>query len=688
MHREKKEQSKKRKLFQWMYLLVLVSGFCVFLLYIYGQFQTATMQTLTTFNSDFVEQVETVSVFMSNHIKTSAMQMFYTSSIKALRTKGALTNAEKVTGLRDLGNFVGSSESLESVMVYNSKLDMVFTSESVYPSASGSEFHDSNAVEILKSPEDYPYLVPIKRSIENRITYSFLFFEYKGRDKSTLLLNITDEWYQTQLLGMSKTEDSVIVGADGEILAVHNLAIADQILADWNKIFSEIERNPEEGFVLPSFLNSDPGWMYCRMKLADGYYIKPLYLKEAAPGLIHIRNFIFSTVVVAGGAIILLFGYLLIKIYLPFHDIRQLLRQSGGDEKNVSTHIETLMEGQRESTLKQQLANLRSGEIPVGVLFPLQLMMTEGDGIEIFKNVLPEVCHVVLAAENDIGAWLLISACSPEQEKQMCQLFMEKSKKKLFMSSICLTSEEMARGYSAIEELYALRFLYPEQQIMHQEIIEKCNRVSVFNAKQAASIINAIKAEQQNTAQEHWMQIFSLIRKDRYADFRFTIRYINKQLRKLLTDMGAETVTVTDTILDEMKDIKDLHDYMYHQFQLAVDAVGKKKQEQRMVLSGQIDEFIEQHYLDPLFSAQHVASEFQMNAAYLSRQYHQVTQLSISDAIHRERILKACQLLAQTEKPVEVVAREAGYGNNEKYFYVLFKKWTGYTPGAYRNREI
>jgi len=264
----------------------------------------------------------------------------------------------------------------------------------------------------------------------------------------------------------------------------------------------------------------------------------------------------------------------------------------------------------------------------------------------------------------------------------------EKSKKKLFVSSICLTSEEMARGYSAIEELYALRFLYPEQQIMHQEIIEKCNRVSVFNAKQAASIINAIKAEQQNTAQEHWMQIFSLIRKDRYADFRFTIRYINKQLRKLLTDMGAETVTVTDTILDEMKDIKDLHDYMYHQFQLAVDAVGKKKQEQRMVLSGQIDEFIEQHYLDPLFSAQHVASEFQMNAAYLSRQYHQVTQLSISDAIHRERILKACQLLAQTEKPVEVVAREAGYGNNEKYFYVLFKKWTGYTPGAYRNREI
>ena len=70
------------------------------------------------------------------------------------------------------------------------------------------------------------------------------------------------------------------------------------------------------------------------------------------------------------------------------------------------------------------------------------------------------------------------------------------------MSSICLTSAEMTRGYSAIEELYALRFLYPEQQIMHQEIIEKCNRVSVFNAKQAASIINAIKAEQQNTAQK------------------------------------------------------------------------------------------------------------------------------------------------------------------------------------------
>lgn len=678
---------KRRKIVQWFCLLALMSGFCVFLLFVYGQFQMATMQTLTNFNSDFVERVETVSVSMLNNIKTSAMQMFYTSSIKTLRTKRTLSNAEQVNGLRDLGNFVGSSDFLESVMVYNSKLDMVFTSESVYPSALSADFHDAEAAAILRQPEDYPYLVPIRRGSGSGTTYSFLFFEYKGTDKSTLLLNITEEWYQTQLLGMSRTGDSVIMGAGGELLAVSDTQIAAQALEDRERLFSAISRNPEEGFLLPSFLTADPGWMYCRMTLADGYYIKPLYLEAAAPGLIHIRKFIISVVAMVVGAAILLIGFLFVRVYLPFHDIRRLLGQSGGNLQNVSTHVETLVERQKESDLKQQLANVRQGGIPHNCAPPLVLMMAGREDAEVFKALGRDWGPGALVAELENEVRMLAASCAEEQKRQLCQCFAAKSEAVLYVSRLCYTGEEAARSYQELEELRALRPLYPDRKVLDQEIIAGCNRVSAFNPKQAAAVVNALKAEQYNAAMENWIEIFALIRQDRYADFRFAVRYVNKQLRKLLADAGADTTAVTDDILDGLERVEDLHTYMSRQFAAVIRAVGQKKQEQRQALAVQVDEFISRHYLEVSFSPQQVAEAFQMNTAYLGRQYHQVALMSISDAIHRARIGRARQLLDETELLVETVAREVGYGNNEKYFFVLFKKWTGYTPKAYRHRE-
>ena len=48
------------------------------------------------------------------------------------------------------------------------------------------------------------------------------------------------------------------------------------------------------------------------------------------------------------------------------------------------------------------------------------------------------------------------------------------------------------------------------------------------------------------------------------------------------------------------------------------------------------------------------------------------------------RIDKACKLLRQSDDPVEQVAKQAGY-QNIKYFFVLFKKYTGKTPSQFRS---
>lgn len=101
-----------------------------------------------------------------------------------------------------------------------------------------------------------------------------------------------------------------------------------------------------------------------------------------------------------------------------------------------------------------------------------------------------------------------------------------------------------------------------------------------------------------------------------------------------------------------------------------------KKTQQLTVLSDQIDAYMKQHYMEDTFSAQQVAEHFQMNAAYLSRQYQQIAEKSISDAINQIRIQHACILLKSTDESAELISERVGYSNS-KYFFVLFKKFMG-----------
>ena len=58
--------------------------------------------------------------------------------------------------------------------------------------------------------------------------------------------------------------------------------------------------------------------------------------------------------------------------------------------------------------------------------------------------------------------------------------------------------------------------------------------------------------------------------------------------------------------------------------------------------------------------------------------------MSVNDAVQHVRIDRVCALLRESSLPVEQIARQAGYSNT-KYFFVLFKKYTGKTPSQFRS---
>lgn len=672
-----------KKMAQRMMALLAATIFLAFFTFLYGKFQTAVLQTITTHNNLFVEQVNTISSSLLSNIKTSAMQMFYTSSIKTLRTKEELTNAEKIRGLRDLGNFVSSSEYLDSAIVYNSKADMIYPSDADYPSVKSGDFYDQGAVEILRHPEDYPYLTPIKRERSDGTTWSFLFFEHQKANTNALLINVNDKWYTSHLLGISENSDYIIVDHSGSIIAAADDTLYPALKNEWYSIKDAMEEDPKAGFLLPSAFSSEPGWMYHQAINSGWYYLRPIYLETAAPGLLNIRNFLFASFIILGIVLISFTAYFLVKVYMPLHNIRDVLNRPGESASTLSMEVQQLVNYQHENQMVQAIAQLHNGTLPSGFSFPVLMMSAPEDSAEILKSIIRGCAPLCLIAPSENGIDAAISSCTENLRNTLITKLKQDEKHRFYVSSLCHQERDLTRSHAALNELISLRILYPEQLIFCEDHLDSCSPVSSLKTKEVSALITALKSGEANAAYQQWLVIFSAIRGDHYSDFCFSIRYIVKQLNAMILEYGLSDGLDADELLEHLESIPTLHTRFETLFQAIADASRQKKQEQLRQLSLQINDYIKLHYMESDLSAQQVAEHFQMNAAYLSRQYQKTAQLSISDAIHQIRIRQACMLLKNTDEPVELVAQRVGY-NNIKYFFVLFKKWTGCTPRQYR----
>lgn len=91
---------------------------------------------------------------------------------------------------------------------------------------------------------------------------------------------------------------------------------------------------------------------------------------------------------------------------------------------------------------------------------------------------------------------------------------------------------------------------------------------------------------------------------------------------------------------------------------------------------------IHQHYLAAI-TPSFVAQQLQCNVDYLGRVYKQTFKMTLTDAIHQQKIQIAKQMLTETNHPVKSIARGVGY-TDPGYFRRVFVKEVKLTPSAYR----
>ncbi len=676
---------------KWMSFSIIATFFIAIflgaLLLLYTQFQTATLHSLTSVNQGFVDRVEMVNNATVSSIKSSAMQMFHTSSVRSLRTTQELTDSIKITGLRDLGNFVSSSDFLDSVLVYNGALDLIFTSDGNFSPTLSSEFHDTWAADLLTQQEQGAYLTPLKRETDLGTYYSFLFYDFQSQSSSSLLLNVNASWYESALFGLSPMDSYLIFNQDGRLIASSDPALSAQFPDIWPAIQAQQLEHPDNRYFVPSGFSAAPGWMYHHIDNSDWYYLKILNLETIAPGLIHIKNAVSLFFLLFSLAFIISSVFMLIKVFLPMLHIRQALKEYSNSDQALSTRVQSLVDYQKESSISHQLPELKSGVMPDFFHFPVLFVLTDGSNLTHTKELLRAVHPHSLSVKDDTSIFSALHSCQPELIPILHSALENQPDQVFYLGNLCHTKEDLIQSYAQLDELRHLRFLHPDTSLFHQSSLDQCHPTSGLDTKAVAALIAALKAGDYSTASQLWLSIFLSIQQDRYADFYYAVRFLNKQLATLRTDLGFEKAPSLTELLDRISDSQPLHQYFDQQFVALSKGYAVRKNQQLTDFSEQVNAYIHQHYMHESFSVHSLAAHFQMNAAYLARQYAKISDKSLNDTINSIRIEYACKLLAQTHQSAEAISSSVGF-TNSKYFFVLFKKWTGMTPRQYRTSQM
>ncbi|MBQ4516408.1 MAG: AraC family transcriptional regulator [Clostridia bacterium] len=97
-----------------------------------------------------------------------------------------------------------------------------------------------------------------------------------------------------------------------------------------------------------------------------------------------------------------------------------------------------------------------------------------------------------------------------------------------------------------------------------------------------------------------------------------------------------------------------------------------------------VNAIIADNYTNTEFNVNMIADMLNINANYLSAIYKRKTDMNILDNIRALRVKEAKRLIVETKIPLENIAKQAGFGSITT-FNRVFKKFTGISPGIYRN---
>lgn len=120
-------------------------------------------------------------------------------------------------------------------------------------------------------------------------------------------------------------------------------------------------------------------------------------------------------------------------------------------------------------------------------------------------------------------------------------------------------------------------------------------------------------------------------------------------------------------------------------YQKTIDEIETQRKNKNKLDVTEVQAYIDRHFQDGI-SLDMIAQHFFVSKEYLSRTFKDVTGENISETIVRRRMEKAREWIVEHRMSIKNAAQLTGY-TDLAYFYRVFKKHFGTTPGDMRDQK-
>ena len=671
-------------------LIAFTAAFLVFALLfgsMFQMFESISMQAMLRMNEEFSAQASTISDSMQSIINTLGIQMFYISSTAKLRKSTSLTQNERVFALRELWQYAMSGSMLHSIYVFNPKLDYVYTTDNDYMSASMDGFYDQDAVALYRqrSPENRMRLYhrTFRENGEDYGSewYSYLVYEVTASGKtgeSAVMLNLNADWFREHLLNF-QGENYVIVSSDSYVVASQREEMNAMSLALLGRIGEQ-----KRGYLIERLNGKRTICFFSPLDVNDWYCLRYVAYADCLPGLAKIRSYAWIALTLIACALLSALGVALIRVYDPYRRMTAALKRTHEVEaENVQQAAEQVekivansLSREREDILRLWLNGQPPQESPVPL--PAVLILLEKSPDEPLRTLLTqEVPDAVLCSIGE--ATLALCPLSAGQSAvEICLHLATQMNCRCYYSLPVQAPAELPIRYQALLERKKLRFFYPGQQVFAQTTTESAGK----SAEELETALNACYNAAKTGKEIAFGKLMEQLKGENYENVLFTLKRLDHLLDSALPEDSATQPTL-EKLLSQAQTPEDVSIRFEPRLEklLSQQQAQKHSRTQEIVL--QINQRLEQGFRDTDISAQSIAEEMGVSAAYLRKQYLTEAGVSIGDKLNQLRMDEASRLLLETDQPIESIARQIGV-ENTKYFFVLFKKFKGMTPRQFR----
>lgn len=158
-----------------------------------------------------------------------------------------------------------------------------------------------------------------------------------------------------------------------------------------------------------------------------------------------------------------------------------------------------------------------------------------------------------------------------------------------------------------------------------------------------------------------------------------------------LLDVGVDNGTLENEVRQQIKlvgsigSVEDWQSWASEMVDMLCTCGAEKNPATEHLALRRALKYIEQHYTEDI-NLNDLARHVHLSPAYLSRIFKTKMNTNFMAILSELRIQRARELLVSSDLTIDDIAYEVGF-KNSGYFARVFKKMSGMTPSAYRNRR-